>query len=389
MQAWLTVNAGSSSLKCALFDPQGPCLARGKVSGLPDAAQLSWQVGNQPVCRQSLPEVAGPNWQSAALAALLHCLHSTGDWQISAIAHRVVHGGLRYAQAQWLDDACLDYLRSLESLAPLHQPYNLALIEQCAVQLPGRRQLACFDTAFHQQMPALAREYALPRALSEAGVLRYGFHGLSYAGLRSRLAELEPQRHLGRVVMAHLGSGASMCAMRNGVSQASSMGFSALDGLPMGTRCGQLDPGVLLYLMRERGMDADALEQLLYRESGWLGVSGLSSDMRTLRASSEPAARHAIDLLAYRLQRELGSLVGALGGLDLLVFSGGVGEHDAALRAQLCQASQWLGIRLDEQRNQAGAGLISHPESAVGVWVIASDEEAQMARELRQALAAG
>jgi acetate kinase len=271
-------------------------------------------------------------------------------------------------------------LAKLVPLAPLHQPHNLAPIEAIAAAAPDIPQVACFDTAFHRSQPALAQEFALPRDLTAAGVRRYGFHGLSYDYIVSRLQEIDPVLARARLVIAHLGNGASLCAVHEGKSVASTMGFTAVDGLVMGTRTGSLDPGVLLYLMEERGMDAKAIEDLLYRRSGLLGVSGISSDMRTLRQSAAPAAAEAIALFVYRIVREVGSLSAALGGLDGMVFTAGIGENDPATRAEAVAGCSWLGLALDGDRNAAGRGVISRDGARVKVLVVPTDEERMIAR---------
>jgi acetate kinase len=265
-------------------------------------------------------------------------------------------------------------------LAPLHQPHNLAPIEAIAASQPDLPQVACFDTAFHRSQPAVAQAFALPRDITAAGVRRYGFHGLSYDFIVSRLAEIDPALAKSRLVIAHLGNGASLCAVADGRSVANTMGFTAVDGLMMGTRCGALDPGVLLYLIEERGLDAKRIEDLLYRRSGLLGVSGISSDMRTLRQSAAPEAREAIDLFVYRIVREIGSLAAALGGLDALIFTAGIGEHDPLTRAEVAAGCGWLGIELDAARNAHGEGRISTDGARVSAWVVPTDEERVIAR---------
>jgi acetate kinase len=314
-------------------------------------------------------------------------MHLGGE-QPAAVGHRVLHGGTRFAEAKLLDDAVLDHLQSLCLLAPLHQPHSLAAIRAVATVAPSLLQVACFDTAFHHDQPAVAQRFALPRELHDAGIRRYGFHGLSYDYIASALRERDPVLAHGRVIVAHLGSGCSLCAMRDGKSIDTTMGFTALDGLPMGTRCGALDPGVILYLMQHYQMDAAAIEDLIYRKAGLLGVSGISSDMRALRASSDPAAREAIALFVYRIVREVGSLVAALGGLDAIVFAGGIGENDAKTRAEVVQECQWLGVALDPEQNARGVGLISSAASQIAVWVVPTDEELLIARQTADVLAA-
>ena len=278
-------------------------------------------------------------------------------------------------------ETVLDDLAKLEPLAPLHQPHNLAPIRAIMKAAPQIPQIACFDTAFHRAQSNLAQAFALPRRFCEEGVRRYGFHGLSYEFLASRLTELAPELAGGRIVFAHLGNGASLCAVKDGRSVAATMGFTAVDGLMMGTRCGAIDPGVILYMMQRHGMDAATIEDLIYKRSGLLGVSGISSDMRALRASPDPAAKEAIALFVYRIVRELGSLVAALGGVDGLVFSAGIGERDALTRAEVVEGSRWTGDILDPARNEHNReGLISADNSSVAVWVIPTDEERLIAR---------
>jgi acetate kinase len=385
LQAVLALNAGSSTLKFALY----PCAGAGAALHA-DAAVVSGafdglQPGGKPSLRlqsgagettQALPALAGDPFD-AALAELGQALrrHAT-DWTFGAVAHRIVHGGERYTDSVVLDDAVLAYLASLSPLAPLHQPHNLAGVAACRRAWPALPQVGAFDTGFHARLPALEQWFALPRALRGDGIRRYGFHGLSYRYVAARLGE-RSGRAGARVLMAHLGSGASACAMLGGVSIATSMGFSALDGLMMGSRSGSVDPGVLLYLMQQ-GWDAARLEKLLYRESGLLGVSGVSADVRTLRASAVPEAAFALDLFTHRLVKECGALTACLDGLDVLVFTGGIGEHDHVLRAQVCERLGYLGLRIDPERNRAAGGsaiaALHADGSAVEIWVVPTDE---------------
>ena len=300
--------------------------------------------------------------------------------KLIAAGHRVVHGGILYSAPVLVDASVLSYLEQLVPLAPLHQPHNLTAIRAIARIRPDIPQVACFDTAFHHTQPAVAQAFALPREVTALGVKRYGFHGLSYEYIASVLPSYVGERSDGRVVMAHLGGGASMCALRGRRSVGTSMGFTALDGLPMGTRCGALDPGVVLYLLSEQRMTLSEVTDLLYHRSGLLGVSGESSEMHELLASDSPYAAEAIDLFVYRIRRELGSLVAVLGGLDVLVFTGGIGEHAVPIRARICQDAQWLGVRLDEEANRTGGPKISAEGSAVAVLVIPTDEDMMIAR---------
>ena len=377
------LNAGSSSIKFALYEPgaDGALLFHGQVERLGGAAHLaaSDRAGNT-VAERRWPE--GALDHRAATAEILALGHTLlAGRTVAAFGHRVVHGGVKFARPTLLDAGVLAELGRLVPLAPLHQPHNLAPIEVIAREAPHLPQIACFDTAFHRSQPALAQEFALPRALTDEGVRRYGFHGLSYDYVVTSLAESEPELAGRRLVIAHLGNGASLCAVQGGRSVASTMGFTAVDGLMMGTRTGTLDPGVLLYLMAEHGYDARQLEDLLYRRSGLLGVSGIASDMRTLRRSAEPAAAHAIALFVYRIVREIGSLAAALGGIDGLVFTAGIGENDAATRAEVVRGCAWLGFALDPALNEAGSGQ-RHIGAAGArpVLVVPTDEERMIAR---------
>ena len=350
------LNAGSSSIKFALYEAgvDGVLLFRGQVERIGLASHLKAANDKGEV-------VAERNWPTGRLdhrgatAEILRLgLELLKGRPVLAVGHRVVHGGMAFTAPVRIDAAILDKLAKLVPLAPLHQPHNLAPIEAIAEAAPHLPQIACFDTAFHRTQPALAQEFALPRELTAAGVRRYGFHGLSYDYIVTRLGETMPMLARSRLIIAHLGNGASLCAVRNGQSVASTMGFTAVDGLMMGTRTGALDPGVLLYLMQERGMDAEAIEDLLYRKSGLLGVSGISPDMRTLRQSTSPNAAEAVALFVYRIVREIGSLAAALGGVDAIVFTAGIGENDSATRAEIAAGCGWLGLVVDEIRNAPG-----------------------------------
>ena len=377
------INAGSSSVKFAVYDAEKDerCLFRGQVEGIGVKPRL--KVADADGCVVEERDFAAQGFDhDAAMREII----ATGrvllkGASMAAFGHRVVHGGVKYGAPVRVTEAVLAELAKLEPLAPLHQPHNLAPMRAIMKAAPQIPQIACFDTAFHRTQSSLAQAFALPRHFGEEGVRRYGFHGLSYEFLASRLKELAPDLADKRIVFAHLGNGASLCAVKDGRSVASTMGFTAVDGLMMGTRCGAVDPGVILYLMQHHGMDAGAIEDLIYKRSGLLGVSGMSSDMRALRASSEPAAKEAIALFVYRIVRELGSLVAALGGIDALVFSGGIGEHDASIRAEVVDGSRWTGAILDPARNQRSEGLISADNSSVAVWVIPTDEERLIARQ--------
>lgn len=390
-RAILVLNAGSSSIKFALFGLQGCRIGHAELKGQVDG------LGAEPRLRATfrdagtaideplaLVEQAG-SLHERALSVLLPWLDRHCDrWRIEAVGHRVVHGGDLFDGPAQVDDEMLSRLDALVPLAPLHQPHNIAAIRAVAAARPELPQVACFDTAFHRTHRRLERMFALPRALYESGVRRYGFHGLSYEHVAVALPDLVGARARGRVVAAHLGNGASLCAMSDGRSLASTMGFTALDGLMMGTRSGSVDPGVLLHLLQFGGMDVARLSRLLYQESGLLGVSGLSHDMRVLLASASAEAREAIDLYCYRITRELGSLAAVLGGLDVLVFTGGIGENAAPIRAQVCAQAQWLGVRLDAAANAGPGPVISLPESPVDVVVVRADEERVIADQAAQ-----
>jgi acetate kinase len=386
VDAILVLNAGSSSIKFSLFADHAaePELKlRGQIEGLYTKPSF--------IARDAAGAVLGEHeWESGtgfghtgALTHLVEFLRGyRKQYRLTAVGHRVVHGGMEFSAPVRIDAQTIARLEQYIPLAPLHQPHNLSPIRFIAGESRDLPQVACFDTAFHHQQPEVAQSFALPEAITGRGVRRYGFHGLSYEYIASVLPGLEGRTE--RVIVAHLGNGASMCAIKAGRSVASTMGFTALDGLPMGTRCGALDPGVMLYLMDELGMDARAIEKLLYQQSGLLGVSGISSDMRTLLASSEPRVRLAVDLFIYRIGRELGSLAAALGGLDALVFTGGIGEHAATIRQRVCQDAGWLGVALDVPANDAGKSRISTDSSRVSAWVIPTNEELMIARHTRR-----
>jgi acetate kinase len=386
--AIFVINAGSSSIKYSVFVHRRPRLdleLHGQLESLDTAphfiasdhtgkilADKSWGEGNE-------------LGHAGALNHLMEYLdQALKNDRLIGVGHRVVHGGLEFTRPVRLNAEVTDALEQFVPLAPLHQPHNLAPIRELLQRAPELPQVACFDTSFHRNNPQVAQMFALPAAFHDAGVLRYGFHGLSYEYIASALPSLDPKGASGRTVVLHLGNGASMCAVENGVSVASTMGFTALDGLPMGTRCGSLDPGVILYLMDQRGMDARAIESLLYHESGLLGVSGISSDMRTLLASEDAQAKLAIDLYVYRIRRELGSLTAVLDGLDAIVFTGGIGENAIAIRSRVCQDAAWLGVALDEPANAAGGPRISAAGSNVSAWVIPTNEELMIARHTQR-----
>ncbi len=388
--AILVLNAGSSSIKFSLFLERGESLdlfLGGQLEGLYTAPRFKAKDAVNAIIGekqwgedQSLGHDGGITYLADFLQAQL------GEHRLVAVGHRVVHGGLDYAAPVCLTAEIVDHLEQLIPLAPLHQPHNLKPIRLLLANRPELLQVACFDTAFHRAQPALAQAFALPAEITDRGVRRFGFHGLSYEYIASVLPQQDARAAQGRVVVLHLGNGASMCAMHAGRSMASTMGFTAVDGLPMGTRCGNLDPGVILYLIDELKMDTRAIEKLLYQQSGLLGVSGLSSDMRTLLDSTDPKAKFAVDLFVYRVARELGSLVAALGGLDALIFTAGIGEHSAAIRERVCQAAAWLGVELDPVANAAGGPRLDTTASRVPVWVIPTNEELMIARHTQSIL---
>lgn len=390
--AIVVLNAGSSSIKFSLFLEREEDLSpdvRGQIEGLYTKAHFVSKAADGTVKVEKSWSDGVELGHDGALDHLVAYLRSElADDRLIGIGHRVVHGGLDYTRPVRVDAGVLKILETFIPLAPLHQPHNLAPIRRALERAPELPQVACFDTSFHRTQPEVAQMFALPADLRKAGVMRYGFHGLSYEFIASVLPKVAPQAAKGRCVVLHLGNGASMCALEAGRSVASTMGFTAVEGLPMGTRCGSLDPGVILYLMDQRGMDARTIEKLIYSQSGLLGVSGISSDMRTLLASDEPGARLAVDLFVYRIRRELGSLAAALGGLDAIVFTGGIGENAPMIRSRVGRGAAWLGVAIDEAANAAGSGCISTAASRVAVHVIATNEELMIAQHTRRLLEA-
>jgi acetate kinase len=381
MSSIAVINAGSSSIKFAVFHASSAptLLLRGQIEGIgaTPRAKLS-DPADKTLVEERFQDTGFDH--AAATQAMMRLGSQWLDGRdISAVGHRVVHGGAEYSAPMLLTDEAIEKLMSFIPLAPLHQPHNLAAIRAIRKSHPDLPQVACFDTAFHRSQPALAQAFAIPRRYSEEGVRRYGFHGISYEYVTARLRVIAPEIAGGRVIVGHLGNGASLCAITDGRSVASTMGFTAVDGLMMGTRCGALDPGVLIHLIDHYGLSARELEDLIYRRSGLLGVSEISSDMRTLRASSEPAAREAIDLFVYRIVREIGSLSAALGGIDAIVFTGGIGENDTATRADVAKGCAWLGLTLDEAANRQGATRIDAQESSIAAFVVPTNEELQIA----------
>jgi acetate kinase len=384
MDAILVVNAGSSSLKFQVFGTDRARhlerLVKGQIDGIGTRPRLrAGAADGKSLIDQAYAADKVPDLPTAIQAAAAW-LRETQKVDLAAVGHRVVHGGPEYDRPVLVDDEVLAHLERYVSLAPLHQPNNLAPIRSLLARRPELPQVACFDTAFHRGHDALADHYAIPESLHAEGVRRYGFHGLSYEYVAERLRQVAPSIAGGRVIVAHLGSGASMCALSGGRSVESTMGFTALDGLPMGTRPGQIDPGVVLYLFAEKGMTPAAVQDLLYRECGLKGLSGISNDVRELDASADPRAAFAIDYFVYRVGLHAGMLAAALGGLDAFVFTAGIGENSVSLRARIAERLAWLGVALDPAANAAGKTLISRPDSRVALHVIPTDEELMIAR---------
>ena len=393
--AILVINTGSSSIKLAIFahklmDGKFKRLYHGQVDGIGAHAQFSMTalVSNVSSDENTIRNAVVAENHTQALHTILAWLKAQADtFHIAAIGHRVVHGGSFYSQAVQIDSKVLDQLKSLIPLAPLHQPHALQAIEDLLTQYPHIPQVACFDTAFHATMPAKEQRVAIPRELTQQGIRRYGFHGLSYEYIASVLPTYLKAGADDKIVIAHLGHGVSMCALKNRQSIATTMSFTPLDGLPMGTRSGAIDPAIVLYLLAQ-GMTANAISDVLHQQSGLLGLSGISDDMRSLLNSSHPDAIEAIEIFCYRIRRELGSLAAALGGLDALVFTGGIGEYAPTVRAMITQTTAWLGIDIDAVANQANATYISTASSRVGVWVIPTDEEQMIARHTANLISA-
>ncbi|WP_295003174.1 acetate/propionate family kinase [uncultured Dechloromonas sp.] len=390
-QGILTINAGSSSIKFALFPLDHPISPEAEVSGQIDGigAETTKMVAKNKAGERiadQLLEGSKVNHAQSFDALLKWFTASHANWRIVAVGHRVVHGGERYSQPTVIDDTVLGHLQSFIPLAPLHEPHNVAGIIALQALLPSVPQIACFDTAFHRSQPEVAQTFGLPRNITAEGIKRYGFHGLSYEFIARALPQ-HSGRASGRVVVAHLGNGASMAAMVDRKCVATTLGFSTIDGLVMGTRCGNLDPGVILHLMETKNLSVKDMTKMLYKESGLLGVSGLSQDMRTLLASDKPEAEEAVNLFCYRIARELGSLAAAAGGLDALVFTGGIGEHAAEVRRRVCLQSEWLGIRVNPEANARHELRISAGNSSVDVLVIPTNEEWMMAHHAQTLLA--
>jgi acetate kinase len=390
VNAIAVLNAGSSSIKFSLFvlrDDQTELLARGQIEGIYTAPRfVAKDKEGTVMAEKSWPEGTKLGHDGAIDHLFAYVRSEFTAYHLLGVGHRVVHGGLDYTRPVRLTPEVLAKLERLIPLVPLHQPHNLAPVKILLERRPELPQVACFDTSFHRTNPHIAQLYALPPEYAESGVIRYGFHGLSYEYIASVLQEFDATAASGKTVVLHLGNGASMCALESCRSMASTMEFSSFVGLPMGTRSGAIDAGIILYLMEGRGMDLRAIEKLVYTQSGLLGVSGISSDMRTLLESREPRARLAIDLFLYRIRREMGSLVAALGGIDAVVFTGGIGENAAPIRERVCRDAAWLGVELDANANAGGGPRISITKSRVTAWVIPTNEELMIARHTRRLL---
>ena len=380
----LVLNAGSSSLKFCVFQrPAGEgwrLAVRGQIEGIGTAPRLRVKDGVGKGVADERVDTWVRDGRDAVDVLAVWLRSNYGGARVLGVGHRVVHGGVWFTAPTVVDRHILAHLYELVPLAPLHQPYNLAAIEAVFARLPDVPQVACFDTSFHRGQPPVAEVIPLPRDLCKAGVQRYGFHGLSYEYVASVLPEVAPEIAAGRVVVAHLGSGASMCALQEGKSVDSTLGFTALDGLCMGTRPGALDPGVVLYLLQSLSLSPKDIETILYKKSGLLGISGISNDMRDLLGRGEPEARLAVDYFVYRAAKEIGALAAVLGGVDGLVFTAGIGENSAEVRRRICEASRWLGLELDAEANEGRGPRISTPHSKVSAWVVPTNEELMIAR---------
>ena len=388
--AIVVLNAGSSSIKFSLFALAAKdmrVVARGQIEGLFTSPKfVSKDDGGQVLAEKSWGDGVKLGQEGALDHLVAYLREELKDHRLVGVGHRIAHGGPEIAKPMRMDEHLVLGLEKFVPLAPLHQPHNLAPIRFLFERAPQLPQVACFDTSFHRTNNQISQLFALPLEYYEAGVRRYGFHGLSYEFIARVLPEYDEKAARGKTVVLHLGNGASMCAMEASRSTACTMGFCAVDGLMMGTRSGTLDPGVILYLMAQRGMSAEAIEKLIYTQSGLLGISGISSDMRSLLTSPEPRAKLAIDLYVYRIQRELGSLAAALQGIDAIVFTGGIGENAALIRARVCRDASWLGVELDESANTRGGPRISPAKSRVAAWVIPTNEELMIARHTRNVL---
>ncbi|MFG1306535.1 acetate/propionate family kinase [Xanthobacter autotrophicus] len=385
----LTLNAGSSSLKFSLYDITGAPvqLAIGNVENIGRQPRLKASLGDgMPRVERELSPSEASDHPSTLKTVLTLLREHFPKAHAAVVGHRVVHGGPRFSEPMAVTDEVMAELRTLSPFAPIHQPHNLAGIEAARAAFPDALQVACFDTAFHRHHPKANDVFALPREYYDKGIRRYGFHGLSYEYVSGELKRIAPLLHAGRVVVAHLGNGASMCGILDGRSVASTMGFTALDGLPMGTRCGQVDPGVIFYMVQQEGRTIDEVRDIFYNKSGLLGLSGISNDMRVLESAGVPEANEAVDYFVFRIRRELGGLAAALGGLDALVFCGGIGENSRKIRRRICDGMDWIGIELDHDRNDSGAQVISTDFSRARIMVIATNEEIVIARAAKRLL---
>jgi len=387
----LVLNAGSSSLKFCVFQrPDGERWrlgARGQIEGIGTSPRLSVKDENlRKVADEQLDTSTVQNGREAIGALALWLRSHYAGARVLGVGHRVVHGGAKFTRPVVVTPEIVTELKELIPLAPLHQPYNLAAIEAVEERLPGVPQVACFDTSFHRDHAPVADLIPLPREVCKGGLQRYGFHGLSYEYIASHLPEVAPDIAKGRVIVAHLGSGASLCALKDGKSVDTTMGFTAVEGLCMGTRPGSIDPGAVLYLFQNLGLSVKEVETILYKKSGLIGISGISNDMRDLLGREEPEAKLAVDYFIYRIAKEIGALAAALGGVDALVFTAGIGENSAEIRRRVCESSAWLGIQLDNDRNEQKADRISTPQSKISVWVIPTNEELMIALHTGQLL---
>lgn len=388
MDVILVINSGSSSLKFALYpiqDDANKPLLSGSVSGIGVKPELKAKMAGEPLENQApfehIPDDATHGWLIKELLERLYKKYT--QFTPVAVGHRMVHGGSKFTEPMLVTSECLQQLKNLIPLAPLHQPHSIVAIEEIAKNAPDLVQFVCFDTSFHRTQSRIERMFAIPRALTEEGVIRYGFHGLSYEYIASVLPEFLGDKADGRVLVAHLGNGTSMCAMKERKSVSSTMGFSTLEGLVMGTRCGLLDAGVILHLIKQKGMSIEEVQHMLYYESGLLGVSGISSDMRDLEQSDHPNAKQAIALFCHRAKEEVGTLSSVMEGLDAIVFTAGIGEHSSLIREKICEPLAWLGVKIDQDANNKGETKISTKDSKVDVYIIPTNEEATIADSVR------
>ena len=391
MDVILVINSGSSSLKFALYSVEenaNDALLTGVVSGIGVKPTLKAKMAGKVLENQepfdAIPDDVNHEWLIKELLKRLHTKYS--QFRPIAVGHRMVHGGVHFTEPTRITEQSLQQLKALIPLAPLHQPHSIVAIEAMAKHKPDLLQIACFDTSFHRTQSKIEQMFAIPKTLTDEGIIRYGFHGLSYEYIASVLPQYLGDKADGRVLVAHLGNGTSMCAMKNRQSVSSTMGFSTLEGLVMGTRCGLLDAGVILHLIKQKGMSVDEVSKMLYKESGLLGISGISSDMRDLENSDHPDAKQAIDMFCHRAKEEIGNLTAVMHGLDAIVFTAGIGENSTMIRDKICESLAWLGVKIDETRNAVGKGEVSGDDSKIGVFVIPTNEEATIANATRDFL---